>query len=142
MVPTQGQMVTAFQELLTVARESSAADVASVMSVATPITESVASSVVVLIASTDASSAISVTLIVVSVTAVGDVATDGWALTVRHSLLPAASLAQTLGMTVGNFLTNAGVLCGQTRVSGSDLTCFCFVLWKAIYVLLFFRPFS
>jgi PAT family acetyl-CoA transporter-like MFS transporter 1 len=56
--------------------------------------------------------------LVVSVTAVGDVATDGWALTVRHSLLPAASLAQTLGMTVGNFLTNAGVLCGQTRVSG------------------------
>ena len=55
---------------------------------------------------------------IVSVTAVGDVATDGWALTVRHSLLPAASLAQTLGMTVGNFLTNAGVLCGQTRVSG------------------------
>jgi hypothetical protein len=44
-----------------------------------------------------------------------DVAVDGWALTVERRLLPMAALAQTLGMTLGNFITNAGVICLQTE---------------------------
>jgi len=51
---------------------------------------------------------------IVLVMAIGDVAVDGWALTVDRHLLSAAALAQTIGMTCGNLITNAGVICAQS----------------------------
>jgi hypothetical protein len=40
---------------------------------------------------------------------------------VESRLFSAASLAQTLGMTFGNFITNAGVICGQTKQCHSTI---------------------
>ena len=53
--------------------------------------------------------------------AVSDVAVDGWALKVDPNLLSQAALAQAIGMTLGNFFTHAGVLCGLTETCYTNL---------------------
>ena len=52
--------------------------------------------------------------LIVLTMAVEDVAVDGWSLTVSKQRLSSAALAQTMGMTTGNLVTNFGALCGRT----------------------------